>query len=187
MGLLSSSDSHYRRLPRSARSLARGLLRRGSAYHRAHAVRAAGNALGYAVEVAHNPGARRPSEPGDPIGQRVRLGSDTRDLLKRLLASRNRLHQVALVREIRHQISKRIALHQRRSRRLQAARSRGAQLVKDGWRLRDGRTRTAPGRGRARTAAAAPVPTVSGTPPVADSLAARRRAPRRRLIAARPR
>lgn len=123
MGLL-SSDSHYRRLPRSARHLARAMLRRGTGYQRASVVRAAGNALAYAAEVEHNPGARTPDQGGDAAGQRVRIGAETRDLLKRLLASRNRLHQMALVKEIRQQIAKRIAIHQKRSRQLRSARAR---------------------------------------------------------------
>jgi hypothetical protein len=152
-----SSDVHYRRLPRSARHLARAMLRRGGAYHRALPLRAAGNALGYAVEVEHSPAARMPAEPGDAPGQRVRIGRETRDLLKRLLASRNRLHQVALVREIRDQIARRIKLHNRRSRQMAAARAgaRSTGRMAVAW-ASAGRTRVLqPPRARTRQVPAA--------------------------------
>lgn len=182
---LGFGDVNHRRLPRSARHLIRSLQRRGTGYQRAGSLRAHVNALEYAVKVDSHPNTAAPAPPGDPAGLRVRLGTDARDLLRRLAASRNYLVQLALVKELRQSVARRIDIHKKRVARMRQARTRawGAANMTRAWgsRARErarGPWERAREQGPAREAAA--VAAVPDDPPA--SLAERRRRPERRRL-----
>jgi hypothetical protein len=124
-----SRNQHDRKLPRHARHLARHLLRRGTAYRRASVLDQQSASL--TQEISRGERAKSPDLTDMAPGQRVRIGSDTRDLLRRLLASRNLRVQQQLAREIRHSIMRRIAVHVRRTQRMEAARARIRQAAAD--------------------------------------------------------
>ena len=107
------ASPYHRRLSRPARHLIKSLLRTRS-HHRASELRAAGGALNFEVRSPVESRVETPTHPGDALVQRVRLGRETRDLLRRLLAARNIHVQRALVKEIRANIANRIALHVKR-------------------------------------------------------------------------
>jgi hypothetical protein len=137
-------DPNIRKLPRSVRKIARSLLRHRG-HHRASELRAAGGAMEHHVRSQTE---RMPAltDPGDRLVQRVRIGAETRGMLKRLLAARSIHVQRALVREIRKSIADRIALHMRRSEALAAARRRARTAA--AW------VRARGSEGRARVSAA---------------------------------
>jgi hypothetical protein len=149
---MATGNPHHRRLPRDARHLIRRIRALGrTGYVRAGVLHAQVAALDYAVGRREN--QRRPLPADTDMhapGDRVRLGTEVRDLLDRLHASRNLREQQALVREIRHAILRRILIHARRARVIRAAGARavaGAVWVRDlaaaGTRkLNEGRART---------------------------------------------
>jgi hypothetical protein len=174
---LGFGDVNHKRLPRSARHLVRSLQRRGTGYHRASALRAHVNALEYAVKVDSHPNEATPATPGDPAGLRVRLGTDARDLLRRLAASRNYLVQLALVKELRQTIARRIDTHKKRAARARAARARarGAGTLAAAWGS-SARSRARGSWARARTTTAAvPAAVVTAVPAVPEDPPARTR------------
>lgn len=186
---LGFGDVNHRRLPRSARHLIRSLQRRGTGYQRAGSLRAHVNALEYAVKVDSHPNTATPAPPGDPAGLRVRLGTDARDLLRRLAASRNYVVQLALVKELRQTVARRIDLHKRRAARARAARSRarGAGTMAAAW----GSSARGRARGsweRARTQRPAPgVPVVAAVPDAPEAAPERARRRERRGLRLLPR
>jgi hypothetical protein len=158
-------DVNHKRLPRSTRHLIRSMQKIGTASHRAASLRAHVSALDYSLRVSTHPNERLPSEPGDAPGLRVRLGRDTRDILRRLAASRNRLVQMALVKELRHAVARRIEIHRKRQERAQRLRQRaqGARTMAAAWRS-SASARTRAGWERARVPSRAPVPAGGPTP-----------------------
>jgi hypothetical protein len=116
-------NAHQRRLPRHARHLARHIMRRGTAYHRASVLVQQADSMVHDISRGAAPALRQPVLTDEALGQRVRIGNDTRDLLRRLLASRNLRVQQQLAREIRHSIIRRISIHAARSDRLRGARA----------------------------------------------------------------
>jgi hypothetical protein len=188
------SSAYHRKLSRPARHLARHLLRH-KGWHRATELRAAAGALHYEVRSPTEPGVETPADPGDQLVQRVRIGPETRGLLKRLLAARNIHVQRALVREIRKSIADRIALHIRRSKALAAVRSRSARAAR--WSVRmaqaaPGAARSAPRRTMSvwdsavtrsgRQGRKAPVPRGRAVPLTTTAAAASSARPRRRRL-----
>jgi hypothetical protein len=123
-------DVNYRRLPWSTRHLINSIRKRGTGWQMASSLRAHVNAIEYATRVDSKPNTQKPAEPGDAPGLHVRLGADTRDILRRLSASRNRLVQLALIKELRASIHRRIEIHKRRSARARAARERGRSAAR---------------------------------------------------------
>jgi hypothetical protein len=115
-------NKHHHRLHRSARHLIRDIGRTSRGYTRTSVVMAQIRGLEHAVSIRENPGRRSPSLVRSPVGERVRIGHDVRELLGRLQVSRNLRVQQQLVRELRAAVERRIRVHRERSRRLQAAR-----------------------------------------------------------------
>jgi hypothetical protein len=170
-----------RRLPRASRKLIKHLLSH-KGHHRATELRAAAGELDHSVrsQTEHVP---MPVDPGDRLTQRVRIGTETRILLRRLLEARSLRVQRALVREFRQDIANRIALHIRRSERIAAARAKARAAARLTVRM----AKSAPGRARdaknrlGRTAR--PAVTLVRTRPgqMANPGSAPSRKPRRRL------
>jgi hypothetical protein len=155
MGII--GDPNYRKLPRAVRKTARNLLRH-KGYHRATELRAAAGSMDHQIR-SQSQHLAMPGDPGDQLSQRVRIGRETRVLLRRLLDARDHRVQKALIREFREDIAKRIALHIKRSQALATVRLRTRQAaawararVSQAWKNRD-RERAPQVRGRApRTA-----------------------------------
>jgi hypothetical protein len=142
-----------RKLPRHARHLIRHMLGRVG-YHRAAVLDTQARSLEH--EVGRSAKSRHPGESPHGPGHRVRLGPDTRNLLRKLLASKDRRVQIALTREIRQQVAARIRAHIRRSNALRMIRekTRKAAIRTWGWaRTRPAAARRAWGWARTRPAA----------------------------------
>src|SRR3981189_1126792 len=99
-------DPNNRKLPRASRKLIKSLLRH-KGYHRATELRAAAGDLDHQVR-SQSERLPMPTDPGDKLVPRVRIGRESRVLLQRLLAARNIRVQRALVREFRQDIANRI-------------------------------------------------------------------------------
>jgi hypothetical protein len=138
MGII--ADPNYRKLPRAVRKTARNLLRH-KGYHRATELRAAAGSMDHQIR-SQSQHLAMPGDPGDQLSQRVRIGRETRVLLRRLLDARDHRVQKALIREFREDIARRIALHIKRSQALATARRRTRQAA--AWT----RARAAGGRAR---------------------------------------
>jgi hypothetical protein len=134
------ADPNNRKLPRATRKLINGLLKH-KGYHRATELRASAGEIEHQVR-SQAERLPMPADPGDRLSVRVRIGRETRVLMRRLLAARNLRVQRALVRELREDIAKRIALHIRRSEMIAAARRRTRKAA--AWT----RARAAGGRAR---------------------------------------
>ena len=168
-------DPNNRKLPRASRRIIKHLLRH-KGYHRATELRAAAGDLDHQVR-SQSQRLPMPTDPGDKLTVRVRIGRETRVLLRRLQSSTNLRVQRALVREFRQDIANRIALHIKRSQALAKGRARARQAA--AWaraRVTDGGARAKrawKGRGQAapqvrnrapRTAAVAALPSRAARP-----------------------
>lgn len=119
---------HRKKLSRHARREVRAMLKVSRTPHHAAVVHARVNALEY--EVNRKDRAKRVPLPGEPKvmeGRRVRLGSEVRAILKRLLATDNLRVQQALVRELRHAVMRRVRRAVDWERRRLAARRNAAR------------------------------------------------------------
>jgi hypothetical protein len=118
---------HRRRLPRHARHLVKQLLKPRFLPKRASVLAAHVRQIDSAVNL-HD---RAASLPGDTdrmaAGQRVVLGPESRSLLRQLLESRDLRVQQQLVREIVHQMQKRIQTAAARSQAAETARRKTKQ------------------------------------------------------------
>jgi hypothetical protein len=110
-----------RRLPNHARHLARQMLKPRTAT-RASVLQKHTMQLDSAVSLREDPNRLHPDHDKFPPGIRVVVGPETRSLLRQLLESRDRRVQQQLVREIVHQIQKRIIAAAKRIRRMDKAR-----------------------------------------------------------------
>lgn len=115
-------NKHHHRLHRSARHLVRDIGRTSRGYTRTSVVMAQIRGLEHAVSLRDSSPRNAPQLIRSPVGERVRIGHDVRELLGRLKVSRNLRVQQQLVRELRKAVERRIAIHRDRSRRLQATR-----------------------------------------------------------------
>lgn len=156
---------HHKKLSRHARQVIRQMNRRGITPQHADVLTSQVNALGHEVdrkdrgkhESLHLP----PDSDRIAPGQRVRLTTEHRALLKRLAASRNLREQQALIRELRHAMQARIQQAARRAaarakvmertRRATSATGRAARNVGTWVRNSPAHARTAQGWAKART------------------------------------
>lgn len=119
---------HRRKLSRHARRMAAAMLKVGRTPHHAAVVHAQVNALDYEVNRKdRGKRAALPAEPEVAEGRRVRLGSEVRAILRRLLATDNLRVQQALVRELRHAVLRRVRRAADWERRRLAARRNAAR------------------------------------------------------------
>jgi hypothetical protein len=110
-----------RRLPQHARHLVRQMLKPRTAT-RASVLQKHAMQLDSAVSLREDPNRLHPDHDKFAPGIRVVVGLETRSLLRQLLESRDRRVQQQLVREIVHQIQKRIIAAAKRMRRMAKAR-----------------------------------------------------------------
>jgi hypothetical protein len=107
--------------------------------------------LDSAVNLRDYPDRLPPDSDRHSPGVRVIAGPETRSLLRQLLASRDLRTQQQLVREIRHQVQKRVLAALRRARAMERARERLGKVAR-GARHHGGRLlgwlRSAAGRAR---------------------------------------
>jgi hypothetical protein len=148
---------HHRRLSRDARHIVRHMLRRKASMHRASVLDAQVRALSHAVNRHDNPARALPSLSQAAPGQRVWIGTETRSLLRQLQAAKNLRVQQQLVREVMHNVRRRIEAAVRRSERIRKLRAavagsaaRARTRARAGW---ERATAARTGRGAARTPA----------------------------------
>lgn len=120
---------HRRRLPRHARHLVNQMLklRVGT---RASVLQTHVRQLDSAVNLADDRDRLHPDVDRAALGVRVVVGPETRSLLRQLLESRDLRVQQQLVREIGHQILKRVLAAAVRARRVARARERAGRIVR---------------------------------------------------------
>jgi hypothetical protein len=119
----------YGRLPREARHVVRTMLHRRPSYHRASVLLAQVDTL----HAALFPGHEHPDRSRATLGQRVRLGPEGMDLLRRLREARSLHVQRQLARELRAHVLHRVRLHARRSRNIAVARGIGRAAGRWTW------------------------------------------------------
>jgi hypothetical protein len=119
---------HHRRLPKHARHLASQMLALRAAPQRASVLEAHVRQLDHAVSFHERAGLTGDTD-SRALGQRVILGPETRSLLRQLLDSRDMRVQQSLVREIRHQVQRRILAAVARSKAIERARERAARAA----------------------------------------------------------
>lgn len=124
---------HRRRLDKHARHIIRQMLRPRAA-QRAGTLQVQVRQLDSAVSLHEDRDRLHPDSDRFAPGVRVVVGPETRSLLVQLLASRDLRVQQQLVREIRHQILKKVLAAVKRAKSAQAARdavARAAQGTRD--------------------------------------------------------
>jgi hypothetical protein len=141
MGMFTGGDPHNVRVPKNARRVIKRMLRVGVTPHRASVLHAQVNVIEHGVN--RNDGRKGGVHPADSTsiapGQRVRLGVETRALLVKLLESRNLRVQQALVRELRHQVMRRIRARVIRAQAAMRARNGARTAARWSWgRMRAG-------------------------------------------------
>jgi hypothetical protein len=126
---------HRRRLPRHARHLIRQMLKPRVAM-RAGTLQTHAMQLDSAVNLAEYPDRVHPDRDRYAPGVRVVVGPETRSLLRQLLDSRDLRVQQQLVREIIHQLQKRVIAAAKRAARMETARKLAGRAVRSARRSR---------------------------------------------------
>jgi len=119
---------HRRRLPRHARHLARQMLKFRTAA-RGAVLQAHVRQLDSAVNLQDDRDRLHPDTDRTAPGVRVRIGPETRSLLRQLLESRDLRVQQQLVREIVRQVQKRLIAAMKRSVRWEKAKRAAARAA----------------------------------------------------------
>lgn len=140
---------HHRRLSRHARHIIRDMLKARVA-RRAGTLQVQVRQLDSAVSLHEDQSRLHPDDDRFAPGVRVALGPETRSLLRQLLESRDLRHQQQLVREIRHQVTRRVIAAVRRIRAVERTRELAGKAVR-GARKRGGQLARWLGRLPART------------------------------------
>lgn len=118
---MSLAHPHRRRLPRHARHLIRQMLKLRVAM-RAGTLQTHARQLDSAVNLKDYPGRLHPDHDRHAPGTRVVVGLATRSLLRQLRDSRDMRVQQQLVREVVHQLQKRVLTATKNAARLEKAR-----------------------------------------------------------------
>jgi hypothetical protein len=126
---LSLIHPHRRRLPRHARHLIKQMLRPRVAM-RAGTLHVHAKQLDSAVNLREYPDRLHPDSDRHAPGVRVVVGPETRSLLRQLLESRDMRVQQQLVREIVHQLQKRMVAAIKRARRMKKAREMAGKAAR---------------------------------------------------------
>lgn len=160
---------HRRRLPRHARHIIRQMLAFRAAA-RGSVLQAHVRQLDSAVNLTDSPDRLHPDTDRHAPGVRVRVGPGTRSLLRQLLESRDLRVQQQLVREVVHQVQKRLLAAMKRAARWE----KGKRAAAGAWFRGLAAGRGARSRARARFGSRAPVTrTVGSRTPAARTRATR--------------